>query len=162
MKQTLLAAAAIAMLNASNVLADALPYASVKGGNYFPAHEWQLDAYGTVRDNWHLGVGVGANYFFTQWLGAGVETRMEKVDWPNQINASLFARYPIEQWRLAPYAFGGGGRQYRDGAQWMGHIGGGVDYRLKPGVGLFSDVRENFPEKNSDYVLWRFGLRLCF
>src|SRR5258706_6007447 len=149
-----LSTAVLLLLNTANALAGTtVPYANVgKGtynvteGTYFPAHEPTLDIFGTVRDNWHLGVGVGANYFFTQWLGAGVETRVEEFDWPNQINASVLARYPIEKWRLAPYIYGGGGRQFHDGSQWLAHIGGGLDYRLTRCAGLFGDVRETFAE----------------
>jgi len=163
MNRILLSAAVLLLLNTANALADTTAaYANVGEGTYFRAHEPTLDIFGTARDNWHLGVGVGANYFFTQWLGAGIETRVEEFDWPNQINASLFARYPIEKWRLAPYIYGGGGRQFRDGTQWLAHIGVGLDYRLTPRVGLFGDVRETFPEKDSDFALWRVGLRLRF
>jgi hypothetical protein len=166
MKRIVLFAAGLVLLNASRTLADEIPRASVGSSasqsTYFPGCEPTIDVFGTVRDNWHLGVGVGANYFFTQFFGAGVETRVERFDWPNQINASLMARYPIDKVRLAPYVYGGGGRQYMDGAQWLAHIGGGVDYRIRRGVGLFTDVRETFAEKHGDYALWRFGLRLRF
>ena len=162
MNRTLLTTAII-LLNAINARADrTAPFASVKEDTYFQVHELSLDLYGTVRDNGHLGMGAGANYFFTRLLGAGIETRFEKVDWPNQIVVSLFARYPIEQWHLAPYAYGGGGRQFRDGSQWLGHIGGGVDYRFTRCVGVFGDVRETFAESSKDFTLWRFGLRLLF
>jgi hypothetical protein len=107
-------------------------------------------------------MGLGANYFFTEFFGAGVETRFEEFDWPNQVNVSLFARYPMEKYRLAPYLYGGGGRQFRDGTQWLAHIGAGVDYRIRPYLGLFGDVRGNFPGKDSDFALFRIGLRFRF
>jgi opacity protein-like surface antigen len=168
MNKFLLCAATALLLQAVKAPADTIPTTRVGGGNvggggpYFQANEPFLDVYGTVRDNWHLGVGVGANYFFTSWFGAGVETRFEEVDWPNQVSASLFFRYPIEQWRLAPYLYGGGGRQFRDGTQWLGHIGGGVDYRLTSCLGIFGDIRETFPGNSNDFTLWRFGVRLRF
>lgn len=158
----ILLASLILLLNSAAARADNAGSTRVGEDTLFPCSERQLDLYGTVRDNGHVGIGGGFNYFFTDWLGAGVETRWEKLDWPNQLNASIFARYPLEQWRLAPYLFGGGGRQFRDGTQWLGHIGGGVDYRLWNKAGLFGDVRGTFPEKSSNFALFRFGLRLCF
>jgi len=156
-------ASLILLLNAATAPADTMaPFANVRGETCFAAHEPTLDIYGTVRDNWHLGIGAGANYFLTPWLGGGVETRFEKFDWPNEMSASLIARYPLEQWRLAPYAYGGGGRQFRDGAQWLAHIGIGLDYRVWPRIGLFGDVRETFAEKSRNFALWRLGVRLRF
>jgi hypothetical protein len=162
MNRIVLSAAILLLLQASKTVADSVPTASVGGGTYFQPRERQVDVYGTTTDDGDLGIGVGLNYFFTTWLGAGLETRVEEFDWPNQISASFFARYPVEKWRLAPYAYGGCGRQFHDGAQWLFHIGAGVDYRLTPVLGLFCDVRETFPETSSDFTLWRFGLRFRF
>jgi hypothetical protein len=135
---------------------------NIHASSYFDCPERQLDIFGTTTDHGTLGLGVGLNYFFTQFFGAGVETRVEKFDWPNQINAQLFARYPIDKWRLAPYAYGGGGRELHDTPQWQGHIGGGLDYRLRSGISVFGDIRETFPESTKEFTLWRFGLRFIF
>ena len=159
MNKIVLSAATLILLQVANAVADT---AATAGGPYFQSGERQLDLYGTSTDKGHLGIGVGANYFFNSWWGAGLETRVEKFDWPNQISANLFARYPVEKWRLAPYAYGGCGRQFHDTSQWLFHIGGGVDYRLNGTTGLFVDVRETFPETSKDYTLWRFGVRLRF
>jgi hypothetical protein len=160
--------AAIVLLEAGTAMADRPFTASVGSsggpstGPYFDSREGQIDLFGTTTDDGDLGIGVGANYFFTSWLGAGLETRVEKFDWPNQISGNVFARYPIDKWRLAPYAYGGCGRQFHDDPQWLFHIGGGVDYRLRTDLGLFCDVRQTFADVTKDYTLWRFGLRVRF
>ncbi len=135
---------------------------SVYSSTCFTSQEIQFDAFGTTTDRGRLGGGVGANYFFDRLFGAGVETRVEDFDWPNQVVGNLIFRYPFEQCRLAPYVFGGGGRQFRDGTQWLADVGIGAEYRLHPAFGLFLDVRETFPEHSADYALWRLGIRFKF
>ena len=96
---------------------------------------------------------------------------------------NLFLRYPIETWRIAPYAMLGGGAMYgntpnntvnagrgrqanyRLSGQGFGHVGGGLEWRLIRNLGVFSDARylfsgvEGLPD---DQLLWRFGVRLAF
>lgn len=139
-------------------------------GDKFDSREPSWDTFGSlnVGDNRNffegrLGVGLGVNYFLTRYLGAGLDTSIEKFDWPNHLNGSLIGRYPIEKWSLAPYAFVGFGRQFHDDpAQWMFHIGGGLDYRLNPKTGVFVDVRQTMPDVSRDFVLWRLGVRFKF
>jgi hypothetical protein len=157
--------AAIILSGSPGAVADSIRSGnpnSIHASSYFDSGERQVDVFTTSTDNGKLGIGAGLNYFFTQFFGAGVETRAEKFDWPNQVNGHLYARYPIDEYRLAPYAFGGFGREFHDHPQWQGHIGGGVDYRFRSGIALFTDIRETFPTETKDYVLWRFGLRIIF
>jgi hypothetical protein len=158
MNRILLTAVIVCLIAA----AEGTATASLDSAPLFAANERTLDLYGTLTDDGHLGVGVGANYFFTRFLGAGLETRVEEFDWPNQISGSVFFRYPVEKWRLAPYVYAGLGREFHDVPQWLYHIGIGADYRLKPGFGLFGDVRETFPGTSSDFAMWRFGVRFRF
>lgn len=135
----------------------------------FNEQEWRFDIagiYGTkdrsdFSDN-AGGLGVGVNYFVTRYLGAGVDTYMDDFDFPNHVDFSALARYPLENLSLAPYGFVGFGRQFRDVAQWTSHIGVGAEYRINHVTGFFVDVRYIFAGESSDLALWRFGVRFGF
>jgi hypothetical protein len=70
----------------------------------------------------------------------------------NQVTGSLILRYPFEGcvcW--APYIFGGGGGVFDGDASGFGHIGLGVEYRVTPYLGFFTDWRwEFFGGNNSE------------
>ena len=132
-------------------------------------HEGQLDASGMYAsrdkdghkgDTW--GMGAGLNYFFTKYIGAGADTYFDAWDVPYLLNGDGYFRYPIKQTGLAPYGFGGGGRQWTHAAQWLGHVGVGIEYRVHPEAGVFFDAREVFPEHTKDYAVLRFGFRFAF
>ena len=110
------------------------------------------------------GGGVGANYFFTRELGVGVDANIPANDgnFVDSVNGSLIARFPITTTGLAPYVFGGGGRQTDPAWQWTGHAGVGLEYRFNPGTGVFADTRYTWADKTSDTILFRAGLRFLF
>ena len=107
----------------------------------FRDNELQLDVFGlgdfyrggadiSGRPAW--GGGLGLNYFFSRYIGVGLEQsvygRNSKGNgaqgndfgytrWATIGN--LFLRYPICSWNLAPYLMVGGGANY-------GNVGGGV------------------------------------
>jgi hypothetical protein len=144
------------------------------------------------RPGW--GFGAGASYFFQRFVGIGVEQDVfgrtdggfrrgdfGYVRWATIGN--LFIRYPIEAWRLAPYAMLGGGAMYGNtpnatiklgrgrttnyklSGQGFGHVGGGLDYRLTKNAGVFSDLRYVFSGVDGlpdSQMLWRFGVRFAF
>lgn len=63
----------------------------------------------------------------------------------NQISGSLILRYPFEGpicW--APYIFGGGGGVFDGESTGFGHIGLGVEFRVTPYMGFFTDWRWEF------------------
>jgi len=158
---TLLSSAAL--LPALNVMAGFAPQSP---GDKFGAHELTLDLFSSYtvpehRDfgNGRLGIGVGANYFFNYYIGAGLDTGVDSVDFPNHINSSIIFRYPIEKWSLAPYVFTGFGGQFHDPVQWTYHIAGGFDFRLNPKLGVFTDIGATIPEESRDFMLWRVGVR---
>ena len=137
----------------------------------YTANEGSLDFFGFwgSRDKdghssnaW--GPGIGANYFFTRNIGAGVDTYGDAFNLPYLLNFSGFFRYPlqIQQIAIGPYGFAGFGRQWDHAAQWTGHIGIGADYRWTPRTGAFVDVRAVFPENTGDYAVIRFGLSYKF
>jgi len=139
----------------------------------FRANEWQVDlaavgafAHG-VRPGW--GGGIGVNYFFTKFVGLGVEQDVwgrkgqSAPTWATIGN--LFVRYPICSINLAPYAMVGGGTYYGKGQKGhgLGHVGGGLEYRFTDNVGLFTDARFVFSSEDPKTgVIGRTGVRLAF
>lgn len=135
----------------------------------FNANEFTLDIFGYHAshdkggghsDAW--GPGVAGDYFFTQNIGLGLETYADAFEAPYLLNVQGIFRYPIESISVAPYAIAGVGRQWDHAAQWLGHIGAGVEYRFNARTGAFVDLRRVFAENTQDYTLVRFGIRLAF
>jgi len=63
----------------------------------------------------------------------------------NQVSGSLILRYPFEGpicW--APYIFGGGGGVFDGDSVGFGHVGLGVEFRVTPYMGFFTDWRWEF------------------
>jgi len=108
------------------------------------------------------GIALGVNYFITENIGAGADTYFDAFTLPYLMNFSAIYRYPLWDTGLAPYAFGGFGRQWDHAAQWSGHIGAGVEFRLNVHTGVFLDGRRVFEDRTSDYALWRLGFRVGF
>ncbi len=142
--------------------------------DYFRAHEFSVDLFGSYtapqsgKINDGFGGGGGGNYFFTKYFGVGVEGGAfdggGTSDTVTYASGSLIARYPIESWHLAPYAFLGGGWHWGsndiDGA--IGYAGLGVEYRFTPHIGLFTDGRYVVADSSNDYGLARIGIRYAF
>ena len=165
----------------------------------FRDNELQLDAFGLgdfYRGNFDMsgrpawGGGLGLNYFFSRFVGIGIEQdlygRNSKGNgtqgndfgytrWATIGN--LFLRYPICSMNLAPYLMVGGGANYGNvgggyvnspnkiAGQGFGHVGGGLEYRVTETIGLFSDARYLFSGVNglpNNQLLWRYGLRFAF
>jgi hypothetical protein len=118
------------------------------------------DRNGSDRQAW--GAGAAGNYFFTQNLGVGAETYGDAFNKPYLLNALGEFRYPIQSLSLAPYAILGIGRQWTYAPQWLGHFGGGLEYRFNAKTGVFADARRVFAVNTSDYTLIRFGFRIVF
>ena len=137
---------------------------SFRGGEFqldlFTAGAW----YNSGKPFW--GGGLGVNYFFTEYIGIGVEQavggRGDDAEWATI--GYLFLRYPICSISLAPYGMVGGGGAYGTGAgHGLGHVGGGLEYRLSDNIGLFSDARYVYStERPRHAVLGRAGIRFAF
>lgn len=110
------------------------------------------------------GAGVGVNYFFMKGFGIGADAYGldNGSDFVDAVNGSLIFRLPIDVAHLAPYVFGGGGRQFQGSDTWTLHAGAGLEIRLNSHTGIFLDGRHVFTDKGSDYALLRSGLRLAF
>lgn len=73
----------------------------------------------------------------------------------NQVTGSLILRYPFEGpicW--APYIFGGGGGVFDGQSTGFGHIGLGVEFRVTPYMGFFTDWRWEFMGGDNDNDNW--------
>lgn len=141
----------------------------------FRDQELQIDAFGQgafySQGSPGWGGGLGLNYFFTRYIGIGVEQSVfgrdneghsSYTEWATLGN--LFLRYPICSWNMAPYAMVGGGGLYGTGqGKGVGHVGGGLEIRLTDNIGIFGDARwlySNIEPKSG--VLARTGLRFAF
>ncbi len=163
----------------------------------FKDQELQLDAFGAYVDGnaldhagpWQdhgFGGGIGLNYFFSRYIGVGIEgtaiygrENRQHDDRGNQLaepkhtpiysaNGSVIFRLPIDRLCLAPYAYLGGGVSL-DGDEWAtGFAGIGVEYRIVPQkVGLFVDGRwtyygDRYGNGDQNNFLAKVGVRLIF
>ena len=155
-----------------------------KGPNYdqgdlYRANELSLDGFGTasigkytidhpsnarIRHNTRLGAGAGINYFFTRNIGISAEAYSENTSgtFIDNASANLTLRLPLGQSGFAPYAFGGGGRQFETLKNWFAQAGGGIEYRFNPHMGVFIDARGVLPDEARYYGVARLGVRFAF
>lgn len=128
----------------------------------FPAKDSNLRLFGTyvgqANDKW--GGGIGLDYFFSQYAGIGLSTHMENTGGTaiDNLVSELYVRYPIEKWKAAPYAVGGGGYEF-GGKGWFQSVGGGLELRFKKRWGIFADWQYVFHDGYDDNVI-RAGIRV--
>ena len=138
------------------------------------------------------GGGVGVNYFFKRYFGVSLEGNCWNGTQPGisqethddllnsgkniptsfkkevgyQTTANLIIRYPIEftSFGMAPYIFGGGGALFSDQSCGFSDAGAGVEVRVTPCMGVFSDWRWNFMTggNRNDVSTTRAGVRFVF
>lgn len=135
----------------------------------FKAPDFTLDMFGTWANKDRFGAnddnfggGLGLTFYFIRFLGISADSYIEEWKWPYRASASLVARIPVGQSGLAPYGFGGGGRQWKYVPQYSAHAGAGLQLKLNPHTALFGDWRRVFPETTDDHHLVRFGLNVGF
>jgi hypothetical protein len=145
----------------------------------YRANEVSLDLFGTasigqtsidhlsgnsISHDTRLGAGAGLNYFFSRNIGIGGEAYTENThhNFIDNASGSLIARFPLGTSGVAPYVFGGGGRQFDPIYLWFAHLGAGLEYRFTPRVGAFLDARYVFTDETKNYGLGRAGVRLAF
>lgn len=155
----------------------------------FADREWQIDLFGAYafssssQDNlfgdhaW--GGGLGINYFFTRNLGVGIEGTLfdrQPGDVLGQAALNIFLRFPIDHLCVAPYLYTGGGAVFNaedvDAADLKGdsddglleaHVGAGIEYRIKPNFGVFTDGRYTVVDKrDNNFATIRAGFRFAF
>jgi hypothetical protein len=147
--------------------------------SYYHAQELSIDAFASgslgkqyidhitgrvLRHDARFGAGVGANYFFTRYLGVGGDVYSESTrgDFIGSAEGNLIARLPIDAINLAPYVFGGAGHQFEQVQQTFGQAGLGVEWRVAPHIGFFVDARYVYADKTENYGVARGGMRLSF
>ena len=150
----------------------------------FRDHELQLDVFANYMHGTHsavnrddgFGGGLGLNYFFTRYLGLGVDASANTLfrdtkgnnehDGVFNSTGSLILRYPLELGSLclAPYAFGGGGVQTGAGSTLgSAHAGAGLEWRATPKLGIFGEGRYTWTtEHNEESTQARIGVRFAF
>ena len=148
-------------------------------GDKYRANELSLDAFGSasigqttinhlsgerISHDARLGIGGGLNYFLTRNIGIGGEAYTENAhhNFIDNVSGSLIGRFPLGNSGVAPYVFGGGGRQLDPIYLWYLHAGAGLEYRFTPHVGAFLDARYVFTDGTRNYGLGRAGLRFAF
>jgi len=144
----------------------------------FRAGEFQVDAavvgaagkFNGRNNVGALGGGLGLSYFFTKYFGVGIDDSLGGTVGGNggsgaidNLQGNLIGRLPIESLHLAPYALVGGGATWGNNrGQGNGNVGGGVEYRINRGVGLFGDYRWLYGNNNLSENLFRAGVRFVF
>lgn len=143
------------------------PVEPVNASYLFEAGEIQLEGLGYyLPDAESSGGGVGIGYFFTNNIGVraqGLWGRAEASDL-RTIYGDLILRYPFEDFGLAPYIYGGGGAGELDLGSYQGLIraGGGVEWRLTPGLGVFGEGNHVWTENSTSFSQILFGVRVLF
>lgn len=142
----------------------------------FRDNETSVDLFGSYTDTMSFGRfkdgfggGLGANHFFTKYVGLGIDAYAWNGDRPRDgvtaaVSGSLILRYPIEKLHLAPYIFGGVGGLFTKstGPQMGEHAGLGLEYRFTKNWGAFADARYEFVNRDNNYILPRVGVRFTF
>jgi opacity protein-like surface antigen len=161
--------------------------------DWYADRQWNLSIWGTYaftgneyREDRFLGVdhafgaGLDAKYFFTRYLGAGLEGYLLDTDeTAGAALGTLTFRYPISRSRFAPYVFAGGGvifngdDEFRftrtgvfrrdDDSNPVGQFGGGFEFRLTPHVGLINDLSWNVIDGgDNNFGMVRTGVNFSF
>ena len=177
-----LSATILAMVSTSVYGTDTMDTAQARDnscGDLYRPSELSVDAFGTasvgqytidhlsgsrVHHNTRLGLGVGANYFITRYIGLGVDAYSENStgSFFDSLQANVIGRLPLGHCGFAPYVFGGGGYQFDLAKVSFGQCGGGVEYRFCKNVGVFTDARWVIPEHTQNFGVGRRGIRYAF
>jgi len=116
-------------------------------------------------DHGKWGGGIGGNYFFLPFVGIDADTSAQcgTKHFFDHVGGNVILRLPIDVAHLAPYIFGGGGRAFNPDWNWFGDAGAGLEFRLNPKFGLFSDGRYIWKDiAGINQIQFRAGVRLVF
>jgi hypothetical protein len=144
----------------------------------FRAGEFQVDASAVgAAGKWAnknnvgaIGGNLGLSYFLTRYIGIGVDNSLGGSVGGNgtsgaldNLQGQLIGRLPIDSLHLAPYALVGGGATWANNrGQGNGNVGGGLEYRINRGLGLFGDYRWLYGNNGLSENLFRAGVRFVF
>lgn len=136
---------------------------SLDGAVVGTLEEWGLRHQVINKRDYRWGGSVGANFFFTRYLGIGGDAfalAQHSHSFVDTTTGNLIARFPIGP--VAPYIFGGAGYQFEGIDQIVGGGGVGLEVRLVPHFGIFADARYLAGTRHSGFGLGRAGVRLSF
>ncbi len=114
------------------------------------------------------GGGAGLNYFFTRIMGLGadfnISSKPDDLNLVDQVTGNLLVRLPIGNSGLAPYLIGSGGRAMSPRYDWVYGGGVGLEMRVNPTTGIFSDARFLWADESTadNRLLIRAGVRIAF
>jgi hypothetical protein len=147
----------------------------------YTANELSLDLFGSYRNpegkltdlfntsirHGAWGGGAGLNYFFTRQVGLGADFNMSDKPGDRLVDyavGNLYIRFPMGNSGFSPYFFGGGGRGFSPVYEWVYGGGVGLEYRVSPVTGIFSDARFLWSDKSTslDTLTIRAGVRFIF
>lgn len=114
-----------------------------------------------IRHTGKWGGDAGLNYFFTRYVGisGNIEMPSNGHNFIDQATGEVVLRWPIDPSGFAPYILGGGGRSFEPAWEWIYDVGVGVEYRLNPITGIFTDARYVWADHSTDRLLLRAGDR---
>lgn len=117
-----------------------------------------------IKRDGRLGAGLGIQYFPHRNIGLEAEGYTENTGhhFVDNVDLNLILRFPLWNSGVAPYLIGGAGRQIDPIYQWTFNMGGGVEWRFSPHVGIFVDGRYVIADETDEYGLGRAGLRVGF
>jgi hypothetical protein len=118
-----------------------------------------------IERDGNFGPGLGVSYFVHRNVGIQAEAYHDGSrggEFVDSVGGHLVGRFPIGTNGVAPYIFGGAGRQFDPGLQWTWDAGAGLEWRFRSHIGVFIDLRYVWPEKSGDYGLGRLGLKFGF
>ena len=114
------------------------------------------------------GGGAGVNYFFTRYVGLGadfnISSKPDDLNLVDQVTGNVLVRLPLGNSGLAPYMIGSGGRAMSPRYDWLYGGGLGLEMRINPKTGIFSDARFLWANQTQadNRLLIRAGVRLAF
>jgi hypothetical protein len=119
-----------------------------------------LDAY---WPNFHLApyafVGVGGIFIGSPGNGNGDREFVERTVFVSRTQGAP-ATQPVT---LKGRAISRLQEDFPGGSQVLGHVGGGLEYRFTPHIGIFGEVGYDFPNlSNNNFIQTNFGLRFAF
>ncbi len=156
----------------------------------FGAYAFTNDDNRRLIDDEVFGGGLGFNYFITRNFGIGAEGTLFNTDGDvlGTTAFNLLLRFPIAETGFAPYVFAGAGVTFNaddldsddfsdardrvsdnddprdtDDVIFIGHAGGGLEYRFTPNFSVFGDARYTWTESDdADFGVARAGVRFAF
>lgn len=126
------------------------------------------DLFETNIRNGFWGGGAGVNYFFTREIGLGadfnISSKPDDLNLVDQVTGNLLFRFPLGNSGFAPYLIGSGGRAMSPRYEWLYGGGVGMEIRLNPTTGIFSDARFLWADQSTadNRLVIRAGVRLAF